>query len=296
MRSLVAAACFALLYSATQTSHASPGQARTSLDSRIRSQVFDPGAVVRVPVQRGLVTQIVLSPDEQIVGSPATGRGADCSEPAHTWCVATQGGDIFLKPRTGATATNLAVTTTRRRYSFDLQPIAKGETPVIRLTMVTGPTPASAQAASAALPPEKVARPAPVSSAELVQVRMTVRPTPRNDAYSVATGEASDDIVPAMVFDDGTQTYFQFPNNRPIPTVFQIAPDGTEQTVNVRMDADDFLVADRVARRFVLRLGRSVAAVTNDAFDLDGVPPVHGTNVPGVARVTKKSNQNGVEP
>ena len=34
-------------------------------------------------------------------------------------------------------------------------------------------------------------------------------------------------------------------------------------------------------------LGESVAAIINDAFDLDGVPPKDGTTVPGVARVVK---------
>ena len=105
-----------------------------------------------------------------------------------------------------------------------------------------------------------------------------------------------EDIVPVMVFDDGTQTYFSFPNNRPIPTVFQIAPDGSEEMVNARMDPDDLLVADRVGRRFILRLGDSVAAIINEAFDLDGVPPRDGTTVPGVARVVKAATPTRVTP
>ena len=43
---------------------------------------------------------------------------------------------------------------------------------------------------------------------------------------------------------------------------------------------------------FVLRLGESVAAIINDAFDLDGVPPKDGTTVPGVARVVKAATAN----
>ena len=89
-----------------------------------------------------------------------------------------------------------------------------------------------------------------------------------------------------MVFDDGTQTYFSFPNNRPVPTVFQTAPDQSEEMVNVRMEGDK-LIADRVARRFVLRLGNSVIAIINEDFDIDGVPPANGTTVPGVARVLR---------
>ena len=137
----------------------------------------------------------------------------------------------------------------------------------------------------------------PVPTAkELIEARSQVKPAVRNADYSVATGKGSEDIVPVMVFDDGTQTYFSFPNNRPIPTVFQIAPDGSEEMVNARMDPDDLLVADRVGRRFVLRLGESVAAIINDAFDLDGVPPRDGTTVPGVARVVKAATPNRATP
>jgi type IV secretion system protein VirB9 len=66
--------------------------------------------------------------------------------------------------------------------------------------------------------------------------------------------------------------------------------------VNARMDPDDLLVADRVGRRFVLRLGESVAAIINDAFDLDGVPPQDGTTVPGVARVVKAATPARAAP
>ena len=135
--------------------------------------------------------------------------------------------------------------------------------------------------------PATPAVPAPSTARELIDARWQTKPLVRNSSYSVATGKDSEDIVPVMVFDDGTQTYFSFPNNRPIPAVFQIAPDGSEEMVNTRMDPDDLLVADRVGRRFVLRLGDSVAAIINDAFDLDGVPPKDGTTVPGVARVVK---------
>ena len=106
-------------------------------------------------------------------------------------------------------------------------------------------------------------------------------------ARRIFEGKVSEDLLPVMVFEDGPPTSFSFANNRPSPTVFQIAPDGSEEMVNARMAPDDLLVADRVGRRFVLRLGESVAAIINDAFDLDGVPPKDGTTVPGVARVVK---------
>ncbi len=126
---------------------------------------------------------------------------------------------------------------------------------------------------------------APAPDAQrLLQERLAAAPIPRNAQYSMALGKASDDIAPSMVFDDGRFTYLRFAGNRPLPAIFQTGPDGSEETVNVRMGEDDLLVADRVARRLVLRLGQAVVVVVNDAFDLEGQPAVEGTTVPGVAR------------
>ena len=246
-------------------------------DPRLRTVVFNPEAVVDVPVRRGLVTQIVLPDDELIVGQPATGKGSNCAEETHTWCIAIQGRDVFVKPKTGATANNLIVTTSRRRHVFALHPTESG-VPLMRLTVALPPPPAPL-VEPPAIPP--------MSSKELIDNRLQAKARVRNANYSVATGKDSDDLVPVMVFDDGTQTYFGFPNNRPLPSVFQTAPDGSEEMVNVRMDGDDLLVADRVARRFVLRLGNSVVSIINEDFDLDGVAPKAGTTIPGVARVLK---------
>ena len=251
---------------------------RSAPDPRLRTVQFDAGTVVDVPVRRGQITQIVLGDDEQIVGIPISGKGSNCSNEAHTWCVGKQGRDLFVKPKTGATSMNLIVVTDRRRHAFLLHPVEGSALTLMRLTVAAPMVPQPI--AVTALPVLPTAR-------ELIDARWQIKPLVRNSAYSVATGKDSEDIVPVMVFDDGTQTYFSFPNNRPIPAVFQIAPDGSEEMVNARMDTDDLLVADRVGRRFVLRLGQSVAAIINDAFDLDGVPPKDGTTVPGVARVVK---------
>ena len=253
---------------------------RAAADPRLRTVTFAADSVVDVPVRRGQITQIVLGDDEQIVGVPVSGKGANCADETHTWCVAKQGRDLFVKPKSGATSTNLIVVTDRRRHAFLLHPVEGAGLALMRLTVAAPMVPRPVLVASA--PPLPTAK-------ELIDGRWQAKPAVRNSAYSVATGKDSDDIVPVMVFDDGTQTYFSFPNNRPIPTVFQIAPDGSEEMVNARMDADDLLVADRVGRRFVLRLGQSVAAIINDAFDLDGVPPKDGTTVLGVARVVKSS-------
>jgi type IV secretion system protein VirB9 len=248
-------------------------------DPRLRSAMFDPDTVVDVPVRRGQITQIVLGNDEHIVATPMSGKGANCNEESHTWCIAQQGRDLYVKPKTGATSNNLIVTTDRRRHAFALHVVDGAGVALMRLTIVP-PEPPPQLAVATSVPP-------PPSARELIEARWQVKPAVRNSEYSVAVGKNSEDIVPVMVFDDGTQTYFSFPNNRPLPAIFQTSPDGGEEMVNARMGSDDLLVADRVGRRFVLRLGESVVSIINEAFDLDGVAPVGGTTVPGVSRVLK---------
>ena len=264
-------------------------------DPRLKEVWYDPRAVVSVFVKRGVVTHILFDAGEAItdVGS---GLGADCSKPDASWCIAAQPGsrNIFIKPKSTASApNNLAVVTDKRTHSFRLVVLANGDAraPVYRLSvkaaavrMATATAPQSAAlAASAALLVPEVPMP---TAAELIAGRLTSAPEPVNSNYSIAEGKGSDDILPTLVFDDGRFTYMRFPNNREVPAVFHVLPDGSETLVNVRMEGD-LLVVDRVSRRLMLRAGSAVVGVWNEAFDVDGVPPSGGTTVSGVDRVLK---------
>jgi len=262
-------------------------------DPRLRDVTYDPQAVVNVPVQRGVVTLIVLSDDEAIQ-EVATGLGADCSKPESTWCVAAQlgGRTVFVKPKSGAhTPNTLSVVTTARTHAFRLQLLAdhEGGTPTYRL-VVKAPQPKPVPptlapeptAPSPAAPPTVPAPPPQL----VVKERLLAKPTVLNSSYSIAEGEHSADIVPSLVFDDGRFTYFRFSGNREVPAVFQVLEDGRETVVNARME-DELLVADRVSRRLMLRSGSAVVGVWNDDFDLEGMPPTEGTTVPGVRRRLK---------
>ena len=264
-------------------------------DPRLKEVWYDPQAVVSVFVKRGVVTHILFDAGEAItdVGS---GLGADCSKPDASWCIAAQPGsrNIFIKPKSTASApNNLAVVTDKRTHSFRLVVLANGDAraPVYRLSvkaaavrMATATAPQSAAlAASAALLVPEVPMP---TAAELIAGRLTSAPEPVNSSYSIAEGKGSDDILPTLVFDDGRFTYMRFPNNREVPAVFHVLPDGSETLVNVRMEGD-LLVVDRVSRRLMLRAGSAVVGVWNEAFDVDGVPPSGGTTVSGVDRVLK---------
>ena len=263
-------------------------------DPRLREVLYDPKAVVTVPVKRGVVTLVVLDADESIT-EVAAGLGGDCTKAEAAWCIAAQAGgrNLFVKAKSSANApNNLAVVTDRRTHSFRFVVLADGDPkpPVYRLT-VKAPAVRSAPVSRLtlrdagplmALP----AVPPPPSPQEVIAERMQAKAQVRNSNYSVAEGSGSEDIVPALIFDDGRFTYFRFPGNREVPAVFHVLGDGSETLVNARME-DDLLVVDRVSRKLMLRSGSAVVGIWNEAFDLDGVPPGGGTTVPSVERTFK---------
>ena len=265
--------------------------AAQATDPRLREVTYDARSVISVPVKPGVVTHILLDPDEAIT-DVASGLGSDCTKPEATWCVAAEPGgrNIFVKAKSDARApNNLAVVTDRRTHSFAFVVLADGDArvPVYRLVVKAPVVRNVVAVASAPVEPEPSipALPEP-SPAEVIAERLRAGPAVVNTGYSIAEGTGSADIVPTLVFDDGRFTYFRFPGNREVPAVFHVLGDGSETLVNSRME-DDLLVVDRVSRRLMLRAGPAVVGVWNEAFDLDGSPPTNGTTVGGVERILK---------
>jgi type IV secretion system protein VirB9 len=282
-----------LVDAAVVAAPASVAGGSTSADPRLREVIYDPRAVVTVPVKRGVVTLVVLDADEAIT-EVAAGLGGDCAKPEAAWCVAAQAGGrtLFIKAKSSASApNNLAVVTDRRTHAFRFVVLADADAklPVYRL-VVKAPavvSPPSRRNLSEAPAPVVLPLLPPVPSPrEIVVERLQAKPQIMNTQYSLAEGAGSADIVPTLVFDDGRFTYLRFPGNREVPAVFHVLGDGSETMVNTRME-DDLLVVDRVSRRLMLRAGAAVVGLWNDAFDLDGVPPLEGTTASGVQRILK---------
>jgi type IV secretion system protein VirB9 len=259
-------------------------------DPRVLDVLYD-GSVITINVRRGVATEIDLEPTESIAFA-ATGYGSDCEakETDASWCIAAIPGQhvVFVKPRSSAVGANnlQVVTNSGRSYSFVLALLGESgpRQAVYRLAVhLPKPAPpADRGPVTAVLPPA-----AAPTAEELLSDRLAAVPKVVNSAYSLAVGKDSQDIVPDLVFDDGRFTYFRFPGNREIPGVFQRASDGVESTVNTEMEGD-LLRVDRVQRQFYLRMGRQAVRVWNDAFDINGRPPVGGVTVDGVERVTRK--------
>ncbi len=207
----------------------------SGFDARVRYVDYRKDDVTVVNVRRGAVTRIVLGDDEKIVAA-ATGFSADCSKDAAEWCVRADVGSnqIWVKPRDGATYNNLELKTDRRDYSIEFRLLtdvkgaagAPGEShlqaePMFRVIFrypdTTNPDGLSAVGQTQAKETE----------ANIVDQRVAGwKPTMRNTKYTMQVLKGAQDIAPSLVFDDGKFTYFRFANNREIPTIFFISPQG----------------------------------------------------------------------
>ncbi len=240
-------------------------------DSRIRTVDYRPNEVISVPVSTGVVTRITLEHGEKIIAA-ATGMPGKCDSDANVWCVVADAdaNEVWVKPKTGAKHNNLELKTDRRDYSFDLK---VGKVTTYRVVL--------RYAGLSAVGPARGPTDQEIVAARLAQAQ----PTPKNLNYSLEGNEKGGDIIPKAVFDDGTFTYFKFPGNTELPTIFVIGADGKEARVNYNMTGD-YMVVQRLGHQFVLRLGKSVVSVWNDSFDAQGVAPKSGTTIAGVERET----------
>jgi type IV secretion system protein VirB9 len=286
-------------------------------DARIRSIVFRPNDVTLIRVQRGVVTRIMLEADEKILVS-VVGLSSDCSKELDEWCISAISGSnqIFVRPRDNARSNNMELHTNKRDYSFMFELVTDGvshsksklapNVPFFRVVFDypkpkpwLGVEPEAARAAAvddllhrvdasaSRTVPQKVdpdfgMSPGQRLKAEGIQVR--------NTDYTKQILPKGADADPTMVFDDGRFTYFEFPGAREIPAIFAIGSDEEATRVNWHMNGS-FVVVQRTARKFTIRLGEAVVGVFNEAFDATGIDTPTSTVSPAVTRESKGVQQ-----
>ena len=283
--------------------------------------------IVRIKVEIGRVTEIVLRPGEVVEEYFFGDRDA--------WWYADRGHIIRIKPKAKSPDTNVRIKTNRGNYWFDLDSTAKGA-PAYQLTILYQPDPK----------PEVTVTPTPIvpttgdtSTGSVKTDGSTIKQLleqPLRDAQGgiPAAGSEADaktknatplfsalnpklqfermdipprkvvvsrvviwnlryaavgskTIQPTWVKDNGENTFIQFPINQGQPAIFAVAPDGTEARVNYSFQ-DDVMVVNRVAQRFVLRHGDEVLCLVNLQFNPTGQTTGTKTVSPDVQRAIKE--------
>lgn len=252
-----------------------PGRA----DPRVKWVNYDPWQVYRVVGTFRTATQIILGPGEEI---QHVALGDTVS-----WEVAAKTNILFVKPRERGTPTNLIVTTRRgaevRNYTFELG---------VRSGPISASSPNTYFQVRFRYPEDEKAAMArgltqKVDALERARTGLmldaAVLEGPRNLNYTV---QGSSRIQPSEVSDNGRFTVLRFPANQELPTFFQTLPDGSEGLVpfDVR---DEFVVLHTVASKLVLRRGKEVLCIFNEAMQPYGVNPGTNTASARVDRTTR---------
>lgn len=283
MRTLLAAvACAAVAMAATPAGAVDvpkPGRA----DPRVKWVNYDPWQVYRVVGTFRTATQIILGPSEEI---EHVALGDTVS-----WEVAAEANILFVKPREKGTPTNLIVTTRRgseiRNYTFELG-IRSGPISVrspntffqVRFRYPEDEKAALSRTLASNIDAIDRARTTLLLDHAVVE-------GPRNVNYTV---QGSSRIQPSEVSDNGQFTVLRFPGNQELPSFFQVLPDGSEGLVPFDVRGE-FVVLHTVTSKLVLRRGKEVLCIFNEAVQPYGVN--YGTNTASAAveRINRNAGQ-----
>jgi type IV secretion system protein VirB9 len=202
---------------------------------------YNDGSLYRLYAAPERITDIALQPGETItsvaagdtvrwtVGDTTSGSGAE------------QRMHIFVKPFSAGLRTNLVITTSRRVYHLALESRPTGAMAALSWTYPQDELIALRRQQGAA------AAAAPIASGLAVE-RL-------NFNYAISGDKPS--WRPSRAFDDGRQTFIEFPPSIAVgaaPPLFVIGDDGKAQLVNYRM-AGRYYVVDRLFGAAELRLG-----------------------------------------
>lgn len=217
---------------------------RASWVNAIQQYAYDDGALYQVYTAPGQVTDIALQEGEALVG-PGPVAAGDTTR----WIIAdTVSGSpaarkvhILLKPTRPDIATNLVINTDRRTYHLELR-----ATSATYMAGVSWTYPAD----------QLIALRAATEAAERSRpVAQGIEPASLNFGYGIDGQRPS--WRPVRAFDDGRQTYIEFPigiATGEMPPIFILGEDGSAELVNYRVQGR-FMVVDRLFSAAELRLG-----------------------------------------
>jgi len=269
--------------------HALSQTSGSPYDLRIKSVVYNPVDVVRIDGVEGLATTITLAPGERY-SSHVFGT-------ANQWRLVHHDNQVFIRPIAELSDTNLTLVTNRRVYYFvlkyhgsDLEALAQGDSSGFIQT------PWEKQEATLAVIFKYQFEDLLEASKDIEQSSLQRQleeqrwAGPQNLDYLRSDEPGMEDVRPKFVWDNYRFTYFEFPENAELPTIFAIAADGKEMSVNARALGDNrnILEVDRTAREWRIRLGSRVVGIVNQGFDPNRGATPSGTVSPGVERVLKQ--------
>ena len=181
-------------------------------DGRIQTVMYNPDDVIHIHARIGEAVLIQLEDGELLTGDPTSGLGMG---DAAAWNLAARGNNLYMKPVASAPATNMLITTSKKRtYAFDLSLTGKKngkyvQKPTYILRFVYPDTAAYKARAEA----QKQAK-------ALEKLKAAGhRPNARHNYNYWGKGDKT--LAPTAAYDNGRFTYFSFDNGRELPLIYR---------------------------------------------------------------------------
>lgn len=254
-------------------------QTPITTDSRIRTLVYNPNEVYELKFFYNYQSFIEFSNDEEI-------EMISIGE-AFAWRLTPAGKRLFIRPLEIAAHTNMTIITNKRTYHFDIKSdeyTGKADEDLVYTIrffypQIGQPLPIPPQLAVPNVAP-RIQAPTNIPTAKIQEIIRTPSPQSRVDEplpsviernpenaelnFDYRVAGRSDDIMPIKVYDDGTETHFQFANdNLVIPTISMVDAGGSEIQLNYSV-RDRYVVVPTTARQFTLRLADGLLCIFNN--------------------------------
>lgn len=216
------------------------------IDHRVRIVMYQPDQVYRFTGHYRYQSAIEFAPGEEI----QTISMGDST----AWMLNPSGNRLFLKPLEQDATTNMTVITSSHTYLFELH--ARETDDIEDKDMVF---------VMRFMYPD-------IGASQTVSQYMDAVPSlePGSDTsrynfnYTIA---GSEEVAPIRIFDDGEFTYFQFRDkNAEVPAFYLVDAKGNEAIINYRTRGD-YIVVERVSKKFTLRHGIDIVCVFNEAWN-----------------------------
>lgn len=260
----------AFLLSATVASpaHATREPRPIQIDHRVRTAIYQPDQVYKYTGHYHYQSSIEFAPDETILTISMGDSTA--------WMLNPSGYRLFLKPVEQDATTNMTVITNKRTYLFELHARETDDIDDKEMVFIMRFLYPNESAGGGG-------RRGSSDDGTSFSRYLDSVPDPLSDLgkfnlnYTIA---GTDIIAPIRIFDDGQFTYFQFRNkNADLPAFYMADDTGAESLINFRTRGD-YIVVERVAKKFTLRHGTMVACVFNEAWTpLGDLPPEYQPDV-----------------
>lgn len=231
----------------------------TTIDSRIKTIVYNPNEVVELTFHYGFQSFIEIEEDEQI-------KIISLGE-SFPWKITPVGKRIFIRPIQINANTNMTIITSKRTYMFQLKSDSyegKGDEELIYSVRFFYPDESVKLPNAGGLKYSDFTNLGDKSQDELDSVLNNFKKgTILNFDYSMTTKSKKIKLLKA--FDDGINTYFEFSDKINIPAIYVVNVNGEETNVKYIFDGP-YVVVTGVHMQFSMRILDDILCIFNNSM------------------------------